>query len=121
MVLMGVRQGCDGPQCTTARTYNSATMQATAPTPDEVRTFIAAGLSCEHLEVEGDGRHFFATIVAAAFEGHSRVARHQRVYEALGDRMREQIHALSMKTLTPAEWQAARAGPAASATPAHHH
>ena len=76
------------------------------PTPQEVRSFIAHGLSCEHLEVEGDSRHFFATIVSAEFAGQSRVARHQRVYAALGDRMREQIHALSMKTLTPAEWQA---------------
>ncbi|MDH4062667.1 MAG: BolA family transcriptional regulator [Aquincola sp.] len=79
------------------------------PTPDDVRNFIAAGLQCTHLEVEGDGRHFFATIVAAEFEGCSRVRRHQRVYAALGDRMREQIHALSMKTLTPAEWQASLA------------
>ena len=76
------------------------------PTPREVRTYVAHGLACEHLEVEGDGRHFFATIVSGEFEGKSRVARHQRVYAALGDRMREQIHALSMKTLTPAEWQA---------------
>ena len=76
------------------------------PTPQQVRDFIAAGLVCEHLEVEGDGRHFFATIVCAAFEGRSRVARHQQVYAALGDRMREQIHALSMKTLTPVEWSA---------------
>jgi acid stress-induced BolA-like protein IbaG/YrbA len=75
------------------------------PTPDDVRNFIAAGLDCSHLEVEGDGRHFFATIVTAEFEGRSRVQRHQRVYEALGDRMRAQIHALSMKTLTPAEWR----------------
>jgi acid stress-induced BolA-like protein IbaG/YrbA len=74
------------------------------PTPDEVRGFIAAGLDCSHLAVEGDGEHFFATIVSAAFEGLSRIARHQRVYAALGDRMRQQIHALSMKTLTPAEW-----------------
>ena len=74
------------------------------PTPSEVQRFIAQGLHCEHLVVEGDGRHFFATIVSAEFEGTSRVARHQRVYKALGDRMREQIHALSMKTLTPAEW-----------------
>lgn len=73
------------------------------PTADEVRAFIAAGLPCERVEVEGDGRHFFATIVSAEFEGLSRVRRHQRVYTALGDRMREQIHALSMKTLTPAE------------------
>ena len=89
------------------------------PTPQQVRDFIAAGLACEHLEVEGDGRHFFATIVSAEFEGLPRVRRHQRVYAALGDRMREQIHALSMKTLTPAEFAANPAqGRSASA---HHH
>jgi acid stress-induced BolA-like protein IbaG/YrbA len=76
------------------------------PTADDVRGFIAAGLACDHLEVEGDGEHFFATIVSAEFTGKSRVARHQRVYTALGDRMRAQVHALSMKTLTPAEWAA---------------
>ncbi|MFY9511994.1 MAG: BolA family protein [Rubrivivax sp.] len=81
------------------------------PTPEQVREFIAAGLPCERLDVEGDGRHFFATIVSAEFEGLPRVRRHQRVYAALGDRMREQIHALSMKTLTPAEFSAQ----------AHHH
>ena len=76
------------------------------PTPDEVQQYIAAGLPCTHLAVEGDGQHFFATIVSDEFEGKSRVMRHQRVYQALGDRMREQLHALSMKTLTPAEWAA---------------
>jgi acid stress-induced BolA-like protein IbaG/YrbA len=86
------------------------------PTADDVRGFIAAGLRCEHLEVDGDGRHFYATIVSAEFEGLPRVRRHQRVYAALGDRMREQIHALSMKTLTPAEY----AAPAAPAGPHHH-
>jgi len=90
------------------------------PTPDEVRDYIAAGLSCTVLQVEGDGRHFFATIVSPEFEGMSRVRRHQRVYAALGDRMREQIHALSMKTLTPTE-HAATAVPSASASSAHHH
>ena len=89
------------------------------PTPQQVREFIAAGLACEHLEVEGDGRHFFATIVSPAFAGRSRVARHQQVYAALGDKMREQIHALSMKTLTPAEWAAQGAGGAQS--PHHPH
>jgi acid stress-induced BolA-like protein IbaG/YrbA len=74
------------------------------PTADDVQRYIAQGLPCSHLEVEGDGRHFFATIVSIEFEGLPRVRRHQRVYQALGDRMREQIHALSMKTLTPAEW-----------------
>ena len=96
-------------------------MASPDPTPDDVRNFIAAGLACAHLAVEGDGRHFFATIVAAEFEGRSRVARHQRVYAALGDRMREQIHALSMTTLTPAEWHATQAGPSAGAQPVHHH
>jgi acid stress-induced BolA-like protein IbaG/YrbA len=76
------------------------------PTPAEVQRYIAQGLACDHLHVEGDGRHFFATIVSPQFEGVSRVGRHQLVYGALGDRMREQIHALSMKTLTPAEWAA---------------
>ena len=89
---------------------------AADPTPAEVERYIAQGLACDHLQVEGDGRHFGATIVSAEFDGKSRVLRHQRVYKALGDRMREQIHALSMKTLTPAEWAAS---PDAAST--HHH
>jgi acid stress-induced BolA-like protein IbaG/YrbA len=60
-------------------------MLMTDPTAAEVKDFIAAGLECTHLEVEGDGRHFFATIVAAEFEGRTRVQRHQRVYAALGE------------------------------------
>lgn len=76
------------------------------PTAEDVRRYIAAGLACEHLAVEGDGRHFSAIVVSAAFAGQPRVRRHQQVYAALGDRMREQIHALSMKTLTPDEWAA---------------
>jgi acid stress-induced BolA-like protein IbaG/YrbA len=91
------------------------------PTPADIERFIAEGLACEHLEVEGDGRHFFATIVSAEFEGASRVRRHQRVYQALGDRMREQIHALSMKTLTPGEWAATTPESAAGSAPTHHH
>ncbi|MDN3922418.1 BolA family protein [Roseateles violae] len=87
------------------------------PTPAEVQQYIAAGLACSELQVEGDGRHFFATIVSSEFEGLNRVRRHQRVYRALGDRMREQIHALSMKTLTPAEWAAAPQ----DASTEHHH
>ena len=79
------------------------------PTAADIERYIAAGLDCEHLHVEGDGRHFFATIVSAEFDGLTRIRRHQRVYAALGDRMREQIHALSMKTLTPAEWASQRA------------
>ncbi|MDR5751807.1 MULTISPECIES: BolA family protein [Caballeronia] len=77
------------------------------PTPEQVKDYIAGGLACQHLEVEGDGQHFFATIVSDAFEGKRLIARHQLVYAALGDRMRAEIHALSMKTLTPAEWKSA--------------
>ncbi|MCA0177413.1 MAG: BolA family transcriptional regulator [Proteobacteria bacterium] len=77
------------------------------PTAPDVERYIAAGLACTHLEVEGDGRHFFATIVSDAFEGLPRIRRHQLVYAALGERMREEVHALSMKTLTPAEWKVA--------------
>ena len=76
------------------------------PTPADVQRYIAQGLPCTHLSVDGDGRHFYATIVSEEFVGKSRVARHQRVYLALGERMRAEIHALSMKTLTPDEFAA---------------
>ncbi|MDY7577744.1 BolA family protein [Herbaspirillum sp. RTI4] len=75
------------------------------PTPELVKSYIAAGLSCDHLEVEGDGQHFNAVIVSDAFAGKRLIQRHQLVYAALGDRMREEIHALSMKTLTPDEFK----------------
>jgi len=73
-------------------------------TPDDVRQYIAEGLACDTLQVQGDGRHFEALIVSPLFEGKRLVQRHQLVYQALGDRMREEIHALSMKTLTPDEY-----------------
>lgn len=75
------------------------------PTPEQIKGFILAGLQCEHLEIEGDGRHFYANIVSSTFEGQRTLARQRAVYAVLGDRMKEQIHALSMKTYTPAEWQ----------------
>ena len=74
-------------------------------TAEQLKQLIAAGLPCEHLDVEGDGRHWFATIVSAEFEGQRPIARHQRVYATLGQRMKtDEVHALSMKTFTPAEW-----------------
>ena len=72
-------------------------------TPERVRSYIEKGLLCERVEVAGDGQHFTALIVSAAFRGKSRVQRHQLVYGTLGERMREEIHALSMRTLTPEE------------------
>jgi acid stress-induced BolA-like protein IbaG/YrbA len=76
-------------------------------TADQLRDIIAAGLSCQHLEVNGDGRHWSAVIVSTEFEGRRQIQRHQRVYATLGARMHtDEVHALSMKTLTPAEWAA---------------
>jgi acid stress-induced BolA-like protein IbaG/YrbA len=77
------------------------------PTPESIRAAIAQGLACERLEVDGDGQHFQALIVSARFAGLSRIDRHRLVYAALGDRMRQEIHALSMRTLTPEEQGAA--------------
>ena len=66
---------------------------------------IRQGLECSHVEVRGDdGVHFEALIVSPAFAGLARVRRHQMVYAALGERMREEIHAISMNTLSPEEW-----------------
>lgn len=79
-------------------------------TADELKALIAAGLPCEHLEVEGDGRHWYALVVSGQFEGKRLIQRHQRVYATLGARLQsDEVHALSMKTLTPAEWSASAA------------
>jgi len=74
-------------------------------TPELIHGYLSAGLTCTHLEVEGDGQHFKAVIVSPEFVGKRSIQRHQIVYAALGDRMREEIHALSMKTFTPDEYQ----------------
>ena len=78
-------------------------------TAEELQTLIAAGLAGEHIQVAGDGRHWEAVIVSPEFEGKRPIQRHQRVYATLGARMRtDEVHALSMKTFTPAEWAAAQ-------------
>ena len=75
-------------------------------TPEQVKQYIEAGMACTHVECSGDGQHFEAVIVSELFQGKRKVQQHQIVYKALGDRMREEIHALSMQTLTPEEWAA---------------
>jgi len=72
-------------------------------TPEQVQSYIEKGLACQEVRVAGDGQHFEALIVSEAFRGKSRIQRHQLVYAALGERMRSEIHALSMRTLTPEE------------------
>ena len=79
-------------------------------TPESIKQSIVAGLACEHVEVAGDGTHWEALVVSPAFDGLSRIKQHQLVYAAMGDRMREEVHALSMQTLTPAQWEARRNG-----------
>jgi acid stress-induced BolA-like protein IbaG/YrbA len=74
--------------------------------PASIEESIRAVLPVTHLEVRGDGAHFEAVIVSPRFAGLNRVKQHQLVYAALGDRMREEIHALSMKTFSPEEWAA---------------
>jgi acid stress-induced BolA-like protein IbaG/YrbA len=73
-------------------------------TSDQIKSYITDRLACDHVEVAGDGQHFEAVIVSPEFRGKSRVQQHQVVYSALGERMREEIHALSMRTFTPEEW-----------------
>ena len=76
-------------------------------TAEELQSLIASGLPCDHIEVDGDGRHWQAIIVSPEFEGRRLIQRHQRVYATLGARMHtDEVHALSMKTFTPAEWAA---------------
>jgi acid stress-induced BolA-like protein IbaG/YrbA len=84
------------------------------PTAESIRQSIATALDCEHLSIDGDGHHWEALIVSAAFAGRSRIERHRLVYAALGERMRQEIHALSMRTLTPQEWRAGESAPRAT-------
>ncbi len=78
-------------------------------TATEIQSLIAAGLPCDHIELAGDGRHWEAVIVSPAFEGKRPIQRHQLVYATLGAKMHtDEVHALSMRTYTPAEWAAHR-------------
>ena len=76
-------------------------------TADQLKTIITTGMLCDHIDLEGDGRHWYATIVSPAFEGKRPIARHQMVYATLGTKIyNDEVHALSMKTYTPTEWLA---------------
>ena len=82
------------------------------PTPEQIKEFITAGMECTHIEVNGDGRHFYATIVSPSFAGQRTIARQRAVYATLGERILGSdapIHGLSMKTYTPDEWSAEQA------------
>ena len=71
---------------------------------EAIRQMIETGLPGARAQVQGDdGVHFEATVVCDAFAGKLPLARHRMVYATLGDRMGGEIHALSLKTLTPDE------------------
>lgn len=76
-------------------------------TAQQIETWIRASLPCDYIKVEGDdGQHFQAVVVSDKFKGLMRVGQHQLVYRALGERMHNDIHALSLRTMTPEEWRA---------------
>lgn len=75
-------------------------------TPAEIEHLILQGLPAAQVQVSSDdGTHFEAVIVTTAFVGKRPLVRHQMVYATLGDRMGREIHALSLRALTPDEWR----------------
>lgn len=74
--------------------------------PQTIKELIIAGLPGADVVVEGDdGTHFQARIVSEQFSGKTMVQQHQLVYKALGEKMGREIHALSMQTYSPEEWE----------------
>ncbi len=73
--------------------------------PQEIKYIIEKAIPNSTVFVRGDGVHFEATVISSAFEGKTLVEQHQMVYNSLGEAMREQIHALSLKTYTPKQWE----------------
>ena len=75
-------------------------------TPEDIKQWIEANLpDSEVVLSEGDGHHFEAVVLCPHFADQSMLVRHRMVYDALGQRMQQDIHALSLKTYTPDEYQ----------------
>jgi len=79
--------------------------------PVEISSLIEAAFENATVKVVGDGAHFEALVIAGEFEGKRTLARHQLVYKSLGELVGNEIHALSIRALTPDEWQAQAGGP----------
>lgn len=73
--------------------------------PKDIRVMIETGMPGSSVEVDGDGTHFEAVIVSTEFQGKTLLERHKLVYQVLGEAMKERIHALSLKTYTPEQWE----------------
>ena len=79
--------------------------------PVEISKLIETAFEDATVKVIGDGSHFEALVVATEFEGKRTLARHQLVYKSLGELVGNEIHALSIRALTPEEWQAQAGNP----------
>jgi len=76
--------------------------------PEKIQKLIAQALPESEVVVQdltGSSDHFQALVISPAFEGKTMVEQHQLVYQALGDSMKEAIHALALKTFTPEQWK----------------
>ncbi|MBK5204656.1 MAG: BolA/IbaG family iron-sulfur metabolism protein [Polaromonas sp.] len=79
-------------------------------TSEELQAIISSNLPCEYIDLTGDGVHWYVTVVSPVFEGQRLIQRHKQVYATLGNRLQtEEVHALSIKAYTPAEWVANQA------------
>ena len=74
-------------------------------TPENIKTWIESNLANSQVTVTGDGHHFEATVICPDFAEQSMLVRHRLVYQALGNRMKADIHALSLKTWTHQEYE----------------
>lgn len=73
---------------------------------DTIKQLIEQAMPDAIVDMEGDGSHFFATIISNQFADKNKVQRQRLVYAALGEYITDgSIHALSMKTFTPQEWE----------------
>ncbi len=75
---------------------------------DYIQAMIEQGLPDSQVSVTGDGRHFEAVVINDAFAGKGLLEQHRMVYATLGDKMGGEIHALSMRTYTRAQWDKIR-------------
>jgi len=74
--------------------------------PNKIKELILQHIPCEHIEINGeDQRHYDALVVSPQFEGLLKIKRHRLIYQALGEHMATDIHALSIKAMTPTEYK----------------
>ncbi|MGH7897693.1 MAG: BolA family protein [Candidatus Binatia bacterium] len=91
---------------------------------EKIESLLRERLGAVHVEVEDEsalhaghagaaagGGHYSCLVVADSFEGQTPLERHRRVYQALGDLMKSEIHALALRTFSPAEWADRGSGP----------